>query len=58
MDKLYPIKDGNIWMCPRCNALINTGEESCELCEQGINWQFDGVSPPDNFEENALNGSP
>ena len=45
MDKLYPIKDGNIWMCPRCNALINTGEESCKLCEQGINWHFDGVNP-------------
>ena len=49
MDK-YPVRDGNIWMCPMCFSNIYMGEEDCELCGQGINWKFEGVNPPENIE--------
>ena len=57
MEKMFPLKDGNIWLCPRCNTLIYTGKEKCEECELEIDWHFEGVTPPDNFKENAPNRS-
>ena len=51
MDKMFPIRDGNIWMCPRCNAKVDGGREVCDLCDQRMDWHFEGENPPDNFKE-------
>ena len=44
----YPLKDGNIYMCPTCHGDVYDGEEDCVHCGQGIDWKFEGVNPPEN----------